>query len=182
MSKPAVINTWQSIALAAAGLCIVLAIAHLQPALAINSPVNTDRPAVSKNLDQPMTKRQLITAVLQETGIAKRYDQYLGNAIDLAVFPTQSAKFVDWLHGLLAERAGWNTVALAYGRRLDSQFSEAELTELLTLAQNPTLQKLLQAELDSYSATRRDRRQFFSRVWEDYHNGNIPVPSGLNTL
>lgn len=182
MSKPAVINTWQSIALAAAGLCIVLAIAHLQPALAMNSPVDIDRPAASKTLDQPMTKRQLITAVLQEMGIAKRYDQYLGNAVDLAVFPNQSTKFIDWLHSLLAERAGWNTVALSYGRRLDSQFSEAELTELLALAKNPTLQKLFQAELDSYGATGRDRRQFFSRVWEDYQNGKIPMPNGLGAL
>jgi len=182
VSKSSVVNTWQSIALAVAGLCIVLAIAHMQPALAMNPPAAADRPAASKTSEQPMTKRQLITAVLQEMGIAKRYDQYLGNAIDLAVFPNQSVKFIDWLHGVLAERAGWNTVALAYGRRLENQFSEAELTELLALAKNPILQKLFQAELESYDATGRDRRQFFSRVWEDYNNGNIPMPDGINAL
>ncbi len=182
MSKPSVVNTWQSIALAVAGLCVVLAIAHIQPALAMDPPAPAHHQAASKTSDQPMTKRQLIAAILQEMGIAKRYDLYLGNAIDLAVFPNQSIQFIDWLNSVLVERAGWKTVALTYTRRLDDQFSEAELAELLTLAKNPTLQKLFQAELNNYKTTGRDRRQFLSRVWEDYNNGNIPLPDGLNTL
>ncbi|XGV88868.1 MAG: hypothetical protein ACAF42_07870 [Limnothrix sp. BL-A-16] len=191
------INFWQSIALAAAGLCIAMAIAHLQPASATEpiAPRNIaphdivnlisenpgDRLAQTTPAlpEQPMTKRQLITAVLQELGVSERYDQYLGNAVDLAVSPNQSLKFINWLNEVLKERAGWKTVALNYSRRLDSQFSETELQELLNLAQNPTLRKLFRSELESYSNTARDRRMFLFRVWDDYNNGNIPIPEGM---
>lgn len=191
------INFWQSIALAVAGLCIAMAIAHLQPAsatepiaprnIAPHDTVNLisenpgDRLAQTTPTlpEQPMTKRQLITAVLQELGVSERYDQYLGNAVDLAVSPNQSLKFINWLNEVLKERAGWKTVALNYSRRLDSQFSETELQELLNLAQNPTLRKLFRSELESYSNTARDRRMFLFRVWDDYNNGNIPIPEGM---
>lgn len=176
-SKPSVVNIWQSIALAAAGFCLVLAIAHLQPAVAIE-PVSTE--PISAETAQSMSKRQLATAILQELGVAKRYDLYVGNAVDLATAPTQSQRFVDWLTSMMAERGGWKTVSLKYSRRLEDSFSEAELQELLALAQNPTLRKFLQAEIDSYLATRLDRRLFFSRVWEDYNNGLIPLPEGMS--
>ena len=175
--KPSIINTWQSIALAAAGFCLVLAIAHLQPAAAIE-PVTPE--PISTETAQSMTKRQLATAVLQELGVAKRYDLYVGNAVDLATSPTQSQRFVDWLTSIMAERGGWKTVSLKYSRRLEDTLSESELQELLTFAQNPTFRKFLQAEIDSYLATRLDRRLFFSRIWEDYNNGSIPVPEGMS--
>lgn len=127
-----------------------------------------------------MTKRQLATAILQELGVAKRYDLFIGNAVDLATLPTHSQRFVDWLTSVMAERGGWKTVALKYSRRLEDTFSESELQELLALAQNPTLRKFLQTELASYSATRLDRRLFFARIWEDYNNGSIPVPEGMS--
>jgi hypothetical protein len=176
-SKPSIVNTWQSIALAAAGLCLVLAIAHLQPAVA-SEPI--DRLPIAETLEQPMAKRQLVTAVLQELGVAKRYDLYIGNAIDLMTSPNQSQQLIDWLTGAMAERSGWKTVSLKYSRRLEDTFSESELQEILALAQNPTFRKFLQAELDSYLATRRDRQIFFFRFWNDYHNNMIPVPEGMS--
>ncbi|MBD2461943.1 hypothetical protein H6G89_12890 [Oscillatoria sp. FACHB-1407] len=122
------------------------------------------------------SKQALARTVLTELGTAAQYDLYLGNSVDVSVQTTQGAGFREWLHGVFVQEVGWSHAEEHYLSQLEANFSEAELEELLNLAQNPLFQKFLQVEAQSYGDAGDERRRLLEGVWEDYNSGAINPP------
>jgi hypothetical protein len=125
------------------------------------------------------TKRELAKAVLAEAGIAQRYDLYLGNSIDMAMAsPAPSnLNLMAWLKSLVAKEAGWKFAEPTYVTQLEANFSAPELKELLALAKQPLMKKLLQVDFDAYVAAGGERRKQFFQVWDGYNSGQFNVPA-----
>lgn len=152
------------------GVCIILAActANSQP-----KPPQQD-PAIGNTAQ---SKQELARAVLSEIGIAQRYDRDLGNIVDIIVAPaTYKPKFHAWMQGVLAREAGWKHAESNYLARLEATFSEAELKELLTLAKQPLMKKLMQAEVQAYADAAPERRKRLDKVGDDYQSGRIQMP------
>lgn len=134
------------------------------------------------NVEHPIStnaNQELAQSVLAETGIAGRYDLYLGNAIDLAISPemARNTQFVAWLNELAVQEAGWRYVEAQYIDRLNSQFSEAELAALLELTRQPLMQKWIRFEVESYLGSVEERRRLLFLLWENYNNAVFTPPS-----
>jgi hypothetical protein len=131
--------------------------------------------------DLPATvklKQELAQQLLLDIGIAEQYDRYLNNSVDLAVAAPQP-KFRQWLQGLLAQKAGWRYAQPTYVAQLTAHFSEAELRELIDLAQRPVMKKLLRADSQAYGNAAAQRRQLLAKVWDDYNSGRFPPPPAV---
>lgn len=135
--------------------------------------------AHSQNIAALPTKRELVKSVLADTGISQRYDLYLGNSIDMAMTPEtpNNSKLMAWLKLFVQKEAGWNYAESAYVTGLEAKFSTSELQEILALAKQPVMKKLLQAELDAYVAAGSDRRKRFFQAWDAYNSGQVNIPS-----
>lgn len=120
-------------------------------------------------------KQQLAKDVLVTTGIAKQYDEYFDHSIGLIVF-LQNSRFISWLREMLAREAGWKYVEADYIARLEADFSETELKELLNLSQQPLMQKLWRSQFQVYADTSPTRYQRLNQVWDDYNEGRIDPP------
>ncbi len=152
------------------GVCTILA------ACTANSQPDPSKPSPAiGNVVQ--SKQELARAVLSEIGIAQQYDRYLGNIVDITVAPANyKPKFHTWMQGVLAREAGWKHAESKYLTRLEATFSEAELQELLTLAKQPLMKKLMQAEVQAYGDAAPERRKRLDKVWNDYNSGRIQMP------
>lgn len=125
------------------------------------------------------SKKQLAREVLVELGIGKQYDLYFWNSVDISYGSGARTKFSTWLQKMLAQVAGWKYVELQYVSRLEANFSEIELQELLELAKRPLMKKLLQTEIQAFEETGKKRALLLFRAWEDYNSGKINVPQDL---
>ncbi len=142
---------------------------YIQPTVSQQSPPRIATPDT--------TQQSLANAVLREAGIPRRYDLYLGNAIDMAlVAPRPQEKLAAWLQSLLRREAGWRHVEAMYVSRLVADFSEAELTELLAIVKQPIVRKLFEAEVKGYTSAGETRRKLFFEFWDGYNSGRFPVP------
>lgn len=150
----------------------------LSPYTAIaNSETSQDSPT---SITVPLkSKKQLAREVLVELGIGKQYDLYFWNSVDISIVNGSRTKFSAWLQKTLARVAGWKYVESQYVARLESNFSEMELQELLDLAKRPLMKKLLRAEIQAYEETGEKRARLLWQAWDDYNSGKINVPSNI---
>ena len=125
------------------------------------------------------SKKQLAKEVLVELGIGKQYDLYFWNSADISTGNGSRTKFSSWIQKTLARVAGWKYVESQYVARLESNFSEMELQELLDLAKRPLMKKLLRTEIQAYEETGEKRARLLWKAWDDYHSGKINVPSDI---
>ncbi|MBW4619638.1 MAG: DUF2059 domain-containing protein [Cyanosarcina radialis HA8281-LM2] len=152
-------------------LCILLASCAVDPQQETSPEVGLETVVTSQS------KKELAREVLLEIGIAKRYNLYLSNSIDLGLADTSShAKLREWLHEIMVREAGWAKIEEQYVARLEADFSESELQELLKLAKQPVMKKLLQNEIQSYSDSSKARQKLLFQVWDDYSSGRINPP------
>jgi hypothetical protein len=129
--------------------------------------------------------RSLAQAVLDNSGLAQRYNLYLKNSVDISLASpnTKRERFMAWLHQIIVQAAGWSTVQEPYLKALTAKFSPAELSELVAIAKQPVVQKLIQAESQIYNETADRRRKLLFQVWDDYNNGKFtPPPDVINEL
>ncbi len=124
------------------------------------------------------SKQDLVIAVLSEAGIAKQYDLYLGNSVDIVVplETTSNDKFMAWLQALCVREAGWDSIAAQYIDQLEKDFSETELRELLALTQQSLVARLVQSEMEAYAASAAERRRLLAVLWENYNSGVFTPP------
>jgi hypothetical protein len=142
--------------------------------------VEASKEARSEVVAATKSKQELAREVLAEIGIAQRYDLHFMGIADMSVGPlTSKSKFYAWLHQLMVQGAGWKHAEAKYIARLESDFSEAELQELLSLAKQPLLKKLLKAEFQAYEEVTPERRKLLLQVWDDYNSGKINVPPDI---
>lgn len=125
------------------------------------------------------SKKQLARELLVELGIGKQYDLSFWNSVDLAYGTGTRTKFSEWLQQMLAKAAGWKYVESQYVARLEANFTEMELMELLDLAKRPLMKKFLRSQIQAYEETGEKRARLIFKVWEDYNSGKINVPPNL---
>jgi hypothetical protein len=125
------------------------------------------------------SKQELAKELLAEIGIAQKYDMHFASIIDMAVAPASKPKFDAWLQGVLVQGAGWKHAEAKYIARLEADFSEAELQELLNLSKQPLMKKLLQSEVLAYGDVGKERRKLLFQVWDDYNSGKIEAPKDI---
>jgi hypothetical protein len=126
------------------------------------------------------SKQELAREILTEIGVAQKYDMHFANVIDMVGNPDSSKpKFDAWLQGILVQKAGWRHAEAKYITRLEADFSEAELQELLNLSKQPLMKKLLQAEVQAYADVGNERRKLLFQVWDDYNSGKIEAPKDI---
>lgn len=162
-------------------LTLLLVLSLSITGITVNAQQGFSQEGRSPSVTKVQSKQALARAVLSEMGIAKRYDRYLDNSLGIAVSPglEKNTKFMTWLHDILVREAGWKFVETQYAARLEANFSEAELKELLSLAKQPTMKKLLQSEIQAYLDTTLDRHKLLFKVWDDYNTGKINPPPGV---
>jgi hypothetical protein len=144
---------------------------------AANSQQNISEEIQSKVENATESKKTLAREVLSEIGVAKQYDIYLNNSIDITISAsTNNEKLRKWLQSVLAREAGWKHAEDKYIMQLEANFSEAELTELLNQSKHPLMKKLLQAEIQAYDNASKERRILLDKVWNNYNSGKITPP------
>jgi|GEM_PF-1050745 len=152
--------------------------------ISLASSTESANAETSKDSPTPITvplksKKQLAREVLVELGIGKQYDLYFWNSVDISSGTGSRTKFSTWLQKTLARVAGWKYVESLYVARLESNFSEMELQELLDLAKRPLMKKLLKAEIQAYEETGEKRARLLWKAWDDYNSGRINIPADL---
>ena len=125
------------------------------------------------------SKKQLARELLVELGIGKQYDLYFWNSVDLAYGTGTRTKVSEWMQKTLAQVAGWRYVESQYVARLEANFSEMELKELMELAKRPLMKKLLRTEIQAYEETGIKRARLLFQAWDDYNSGKINMPPNL---
>jgi hypothetical protein len=147
---------------------------------AIDSQPEAAKEVRAETATTSQSKRALARQVIGKIGISNKYNLYLDNALDIAIADGGSgrnSKFRVWLLQVLTREAGWAKIEDKYIARLEADFSESELKELLNLAKHPLMKKLLQAEMQSYADSSLERRKLMFKVWDDYQSGKINPPS-----
>jgi hypothetical protein len=149
------------------------------PAIATYADNNQDERSSTQITTPIKSKRQLAREVLVELGIGKQYDLYFWNSVDISYGTGTRTKFSEWLQKTLARVAGWKYVESQYVSRLEANFSEVELQELLDLSKRPLMKKLLRSEIQAYEETGEKRAKLLYQAWDDYNSGKIAIPSNL---
>ncbi len=140
---------------------------------------SSDLRSPSSNTTAIKSKKQLAQEVLVELGIGEKYDLHLKSVVDMAVGANSKPQFRTWLHDTLTKFTGWKYVESEYGARLEANFSETELKELLELAKLPVMKKLLRTEIQAYVDTSDKRFKLLQKFWDDYNSGLINEPKNL---
>ncbi|CAN1212514.1 DUF2059 domain-containing protein [Tumidithrix helvetica PCC 7403] len=135
--------------------------------------------AHSKTSAKETSKHKLASELLVEVGIAKRYDMHLDQMMGALVGSGVELKIHESFKKMFVREIGWKHFKDAYAARLEADFSEDELKELLNLSKQPVMKKLLQSEVKAYRDTSKQRLKKGFELWENYQNNNISLPPAL---
>jgi hypothetical protein len=136
-------------------------------------PLDRDQSKISV---RETSKFKLASEVLPEIGIAKRYDLHFDHLMGTLIGKGDDFKLYARFRKMFAREIGWKNFKDAYTARLEADFSEAELKELLNLAKQPVMKKLLQSEVKVYMDTSKQRFKMGFELWDNYNNGKISLP------
>ncbi|AFY96000.1 DUF2059 domain-containing protein [Chamaesiphon minutus] len=125
------------------------------------------------------SKRALVKELMTKIGIDRKYDLYVGGNADLSLPVGAKPKFRQWMQKLIASEAGWKKIEDRYLARFEANFSENELRELLQLAKQPAMQKLVRTEIQAYIDTAETRQKFLSQLWDEYNSGKFTPPAEI---
>jgi hypothetical protein len=131
----------------------------------------------SKISTQETSKQKLARDILIQLGISKRYDLHFEHMIGALVGSSFNSRLSSRFRKMSVQQAGWNYVEDFYIKRLEVDFSETELKELLNLSKNPLMKKLLQSEIKGYEESSKNRYKLTYKLWENYNSGKINLPS-----
>lgn len=136
-------------------------------------PLNADQ---SKTSVRETPKHKLASEVLPEIGIAKRYDMHFDHLMGILIGKGDDFKLYARFRKMFAREIGWQHFKDAYIARLEADFSENELKELLNLSKQPLMKKLLQSEVKAYMDTSKQRFKMGYELWSKYNDGKISLP------
>ncbi|MBW4521034.1 MAG: DUF2059 domain-containing protein [Scytolyngbya sp. HA4215-MV1] len=122
-------------------------------------------------------KYKLASDLLPEIGIAARYDMHFDHLMGMLVGNGDDFQLYARFRKMFVREIGWKHFKDAYAARLEVDFSEDELKELLNLSKRPVMKKLLQSEFKAYSDTSKQRFKMGFDLWEKYQEGKIDLPS-----
>jgi Uncharacterized protein conserved in bacteria (DUF2059) len=121
-------------------------------------------------------KSELASELLLKIGIAKRYDMYFDHLMGSLIGNGDDFKLYARFREMFVREIGWQHFKDAYAARLEADFSEDELKELLALSKQPLMKKLLQSEVNAYMDTSEQRFRMGFEVWDNYNMGTISLP------
>jgi len=121
-------------------------------------------------------KSELASELLLETGIANRYDMHFDHLMGALIGDGNDFELYTRFRGMFVREVGWEHFKNAYAARLEADFSEDELKELLNLSKQPVMQKLLQSEVNAYMDTSEQRFRMGFELWDNYNMGRISLP------
>lgn len=130
----------------------------------------------SQIIAQETHKSRLARQVLQELGIAKRYDLHFDHLMGALLGQGDDFELYARFRNMFIREVGWEHFEDAYVEKLAANFSEDELNELLKLAHKTVLKKLLMFEIKAYLDTSEQRFRMGFDVWNHYNNGTISLP------
>jgi Uncharacterized protein conserved in bacteria (DUF2059) len=137
---------------------------------------------VTSNIDQSKisasesSNYKLASEVLLEIGISKRYDMHFGHLMGTLIGKGDDFKLYARFRKMFEQEIGWKQFKDSYAARLEDDFSEDELKELLDLSMQPLMKKLLQSEIKAYMDTSKQRLKMGFELWDNYNNGKIILP------
>jgi Ca2+-binding EF-hand superfamily protein len=130
----------------------------------------------SKTSTIETSKYKLASEVLLEIGIAKRYDMHFDHLMSMLIGKSDDFKLFARFRKMFVREIGWKHFKDAYAARLEADFSEDELKELLKLSNQPVMKKLLQSEVKAYTDTSKERFKIGFELWDNYNTGKINLP------
>jgi hypothetical protein len=129
----------------------------------------------SKTSTRETSKYKLASEVLPEIGIAKRYDLHFDHLMGTLLGERENSEYARF-RKMFVREIGWKYFKDAHAARLAADFSVDELKELLKLAKQPVMKKLLQSEIKVYMDTSKQRFKIGSQLWNNYNDGKINLP------
>jgi len=151
--------------------CMICLTSYAVNSQSLPFPISQSRPVA-----QETNKSKLASQVLQELGIAKRYDLHFDHLIGTLIGQGDDVDLYARFRSMFVREIGWEHFNDAYVARLEADFSEAELNELLKLSKKTVLKKLLMSEVNAYLDTSEQRFQMGFDLWNNYNNGSISLP------
>ncbi|BAZ31104.1 hypothetical protein NIES4074_35750 [Cylindrospermum sp. NIES-4074] len=130
----------------------------------------------SKTFARETSKYKLAAEVLLETGIGKIYDTHFDHLMSLLIGKGDDYKVYTRFRKMFVREIGWRHFKDAYAAKLEADFSEDELKELLNLSKQPVMKKLLKSEVQAYMDTSKQRFKMGFELWDNYNNGKINLP------
>ncbi len=121
-------------------------------------------------------QHELASEVLTEIGIAERYDLHFDHLIGVLIGKGDDFELYARFRKMFVREIGWKYFKDAYVARLEADFSEDELKELLNLSKKPVIKKLLQSEIKAYMDTSNQRFKMGFELWKNYNNGTVSLP------
>ena len=121
-------------------------------------------------------KSDLASELLLEIGIAKRYDMHFDHLLGTIIGNGTDFELYARFRGMFIREIGWEHFKDAYAARLEADFSEDELNELLNLSKQPVMKKLLQSEVNAYMDTSEQRFRMGFELWNNYNTGRVNLP------
>ncbi len=119
---------------------------------------------------------ELASEVLTEIGIAERYDLHFDHLMGVLIGKGDDFELYARFRKMFVREIGWTYFKDAYAARLEADFSEEELKELLNLSKKPVIKKLLQSEIKAYIDTSKQRFKMGFELWDNYNNGTVSLP------
>jgi Uncharacterized protein conserved in bacteria (DUF2059) len=130
----------------------------------------------SKTSTRDTSKYKLASELLLQIGIAKRYDMHFDHLMGTLIGKGDDFKLYTRFRKMFVREIGWKHFKDTYAARLETDFSEDELKELLNLSKQPVMKKLLQSEIRAYMDTSKQRFKMGFELWDKYNNGEISLP------
>lgn len=121
-------------------------------------------------------KFELASELLREIGIAKRYDMHFDHLMGALIGNSNDFELYARFREMFVREIGWEHFKDAYAERLEADFSEDELKELLNLSRQPVMKRLLQSEVNAYVDTSTQRFEMGFELWDNYNMGRISLP------
>ncbi|MBD2077013.1 DUF2059 domain-containing protein [Phormidium sp. FACHB-592] len=136
-------------------------------------PLSKDQSPISAG---ETSKYKLASEVLPAIGISRRYDMHFDHLMGILIGKGDDFELYARFRKMFAREIGWKHYKEAYAARLQADFSEDELKELLNLSKQPLMKKLLQSEVKAYLDTSKQRFKMGFDLWNNYNNGKISLP------
>ncbi len=123
------------------------------------------------------SNHKLANEVLLEMGISQRYDTHFDHLMGTLIGKGDDFKIYTRFRKMFVREIGWSHFKDDYAARLEADFSEDELKELLNLSKQPVMKKFLLSEGKAYMDTSKQRFKMGFELWENYNNGKVRLPS-----
>ncbi len=156
-------------------LLLVVCFTFFTVSVANSQPLPFDKDQ-SKTSAGAVSKYKLASELLSEIGIAERYDMHFDHLMGTLIGKGDDFQLYARFRKMFAREIGWKHFKDAYAARLEADFSEDELKELLNLSKQPVMKKLLQSEVKAYIDTSKQRFKMGFELWNNYNNGKISLP------